>query len=65
MSRWIETFVATSEQLISDVMSCACPASERRAAEEFWVIGVGEDDEDVLGRGPVVGEGHVWEVEAG
>ena len=65
MSRWIETFVATSEQLISDVMSCACPASERRAAEEFWVIGVGEDDEDVLGGGPVIRLYHVWDVESG
>ena len=65
MSRWIETFVATSEQLISDVMSCACPASERCTAEEFGVIGMGEDDEDILRGCPVIGEGHVWDVESG
>ena len=61
----VETFVAAGEQLISDVMSRACPACKRRAAEEFWVIGVGEDDEDILRGCPVIGEGHVWDVESG
>ena len=61
----IKTFVATGEQEIRDVMSRARPAGEGCAAEEFGVIGMGEDDEDVLGGGPVVGDGHVWEVEAG
>ena len=44
----IETFVATGEEHVGDVMSLTCPFGKSPAAEEFWVIGVGEDDEDVL-----------------
>ena len=61
----IETFVATGEQEIGDVMSRACPACQCGTAEEFGIIRMGEDDEDVLRGGPVIGESHVWEVEAG
>jgi len=41
-------------------MSRACPAGECCAAEELGVVRMGEDDEDVLGEGPVIGESHVW-----
>ena len=42
----VKAFVATGEEQIGDVMSRACPAGEGCTAEEFGVIGVGEDDED-------------------
>ena len=61
----IESFIATGEQEICDVMSRACPAGEGCTAEEFGIIRMGEDDEDVLRGGPVIRESHVWEGEAG
>src|ERR1051326_732959 len=48
LCRGIKSLIAACEQDIRDVMSGAGPFSERRTAEEFWVVGMGEDDEDVL-----------------
>ena len=44
----MESFVALSEQEVGDVMSLTCPFGERGAAEEFWVVGMCQDDEDIL-----------------
>lgn len=50
----METFVAAGEQDAGDMVSLACPFGECAATEEFWVVGVGEYDEDVLRRVPGV-----------
>src|SRR5919201_1695069 len=40
------------------MMSGACPTSQSRTTEEFRVIRVGEDNEDVLRRVPVIHHGN-------
>jgi len=44
----VEAFVAAGEKLVCDVMSRVRPFREGRATEEFGVIGMREDNEDVL-----------------
>src|SRR5687768_2392971 len=53
-SRFIETLVAAGQQLVGDVMSGACPLCQSPTAEEFGVVGMREDDENVLGGIPGV-----------
>ena len=50
----VEAFIAAGQELVGDVMSCACPKSQSRTAEELGVIRVREDDEDVLRGVPIV-----------
>ena len=50
--RRIESLIAAGEQHVGDVMSRACPFGECCAAEEFRVIGMGKDDEDILRGSP-------------
>ena len=48
VSRWVKAFVTTGEEHIGDVMSLTCPFGQRAAAEEFRVVGMRKDDEDVF-----------------
>jgi hypothetical protein len=48
----IESLIATGQKLIRDVVPGACPLRQGCTAEKFGVIGVGEDNENILRRGP-------------
>ena len=43
----VETFIAAGQQDVVDVMSLVCPFGKCSTAEEFRVVGVGENDENV------------------
>jgi len=59
MRSGIVALVSTSQEQVCDLVSRACPESERTATKKFWVIGVSQNYEDVLRRRPVFRlEGH-------
>ena len=60
MGGGVEAFVAACKKNIGDVVSLACPFGESRSAEEFRVIGMGEDDENAKGGVPNVSVCQVW-----
>ena len=50
----VEAFVAAGQQIICDLVSGARPLCQRRAAKKFWIIGMSQNHENVLGGVPDV-----------
>ena len=49
------TLVATSQEVISDLVSGARPTSKGGTAKEFGVVGMGQNDKYILGGRPCAG----------
>ena len=54
MRGWVESLVPTSQEYVCDLVSGARPAGECGATKKFWVIGVGQNNQNFLWSFPVV-----------
>ena len=45
----VAAFISAGQQVVLDMVSVTCPASQRSAAKKFRVIRMCQDDQDVLG----------------